>query len=75
MKILALTSAYPEPDDGNVVVTPTVKYFCEKWAQSGNQVIVIHNNSCFSILSAHLLHKSYLHLLYYFFLLILLQLY
>ena len=47
MKILALTSAYPEPDDGNVVVTPTVKYFCEKWAQSGNQVIVIHNNSCF----------------------------
>lgn len=47
MNILALTSAYPQPDDGNEVVTPTVKYFCEKWVEDGHRVVVIHNNSCF----------------------------
>lgn len=47
MNILALTSAYPQPDDGKEVVTPTVKYFCEKWAETGHNVIVVHNNSCF----------------------------
>ena len=47
MNILALTSAYPQPDDDGAVITPTVKYFCEKWAESGHRVVVIHNNSCF----------------------------
>ena len=47
MNILALTSAYPQPDDGEEVVTPTVQYFCRKWVEQGNNVIVIHNNSCF----------------------------
>ncbi len=48
MNILALTSAYPQPDDGNEVVTPTVQYFCRKWVEAGHKVIVVHNNSCFS---------------------------
>lgn len=47
MNILALTSAYPQPDDGKEVVTPTVKYFCDEWAEMGHNVIVVHNNSCF----------------------------
>lgn len=47
MNILALTSAYPQPDDGKEVVTPTVKYFCDKWVELGHRVIVIHSNSCF----------------------------
>lgn len=47
MNILALTSVYPQPDDGKEIVTPTVKYFCEKWAETGHNIIVIHNNSCF----------------------------
>ena len=50
MKILVLTSVYPEPDDGIEIVTPTVKYFCDKWAEQKNNVIVIHNNSCFPLL-------------------------
>lgn len=49
MKILVLTSAYPEPDDGMEVVTPTVKYFCDKWVEQGHEVLVIHNNSCFPL--------------------------
>lgn len=49
MKILILTSVYPEPDDNNEVVTPTVKYFAEKWKELENDVCVIHNNSCFPI--------------------------
>lgn len=49
MKILVLTSVYPEPDDGIEIVTPTVKYFCEKWVEQGHEVIVIHNNSCFPL--------------------------
>ena len=47
MNILALTSVYPEPDDKGAVVTPTVKYFCDKWSEVGHRVIVIHNNSSF----------------------------
>lgn len=47
MNILALTSAYPQPDDGTEVVTPTVQYLCRKWVENGHRVIVIHNNSCF----------------------------
>ena len=49
MKILVLTSVYPEPDDGTEIVTPTVKYFCDKWAEQGHDIIVIHNNSCFPL--------------------------
>lgn len=47
MNILALTSAYPQPDDGNEVVTPTVQYLCRKWVEKGHRVIVIHSNSYF----------------------------
>lgn len=47
MNILVLTSAYPQPDDDGAGVTPTVKYFCEKWAEAGQRVIVIHSNSSF----------------------------
>lgn len=50
MNILALTSAYPQPDDNGAVVTPTVKYFCEKWVEAGHRVIVIHSNSSFPTL-------------------------
>lgn len=47
MNILALTSAYPQPDDGKESVTPTVQYFCQKWVEAGHNVIVIHSNSSF----------------------------
>ena len=47
MNILALTSAYPQPDDGTEVVTPTVQYLCRRWVENGHRVIVVHNNSCF----------------------------
>ena len=47
MRILALTSAYPQEDDGKDIVTPTVKYFCDEWAALGHEVVVVHNNSCF----------------------------
>lgn len=50
MNILALTSAYPQPDDGTEVVTPTVQYLCRKWVESGHNVIVIHSNSSFPAL-------------------------
>ena len=49
MKILVLTSVYPQHDDGEFIVTPTVQYFCEKWAESGHEVLVIHNKSCFPL--------------------------
>ena len=54
MNILALTSVYPQSDDGKDIVTPTVKYFCEKWAESGHNVIVVHNNSCFPVIFYYL---------------------
>ena len=47
MNILALTSVYPQPDEGNEIVTPTVQYLCRKWVEKGHRVIVIHSNSCF----------------------------
>lgn len=47
MKLLVLTSVYPQEDDGKYNVTPTVKYFSEKWVEQGHEVIVIHSNSCF----------------------------
>ena len=47
MNILALTSAYPQPDDGTEVVTPTVQYLCRKWVENGHRVSVIHSNSSF----------------------------
>lgn len=50
MNILVLTSAYPQIDDGEEIVTPTVKYFCDKWQEAGHNVIVIHNNSSFPAL-------------------------
>ena len=51
MNILALTSVYPQPDDGDDVVTPTVQYFCNKWAEAGHCVFVIHSNSRFPALA------------------------
>lgn len=39
MKILVLTSVYPEPDDGIEIVTPTVKYFCDKWVEQGMKLL------------------------------------
>lgn len=47
MNILALTSVYPQPDDNGAVITPTVKYFCDKWSEAGHRVIVIHSSSSF----------------------------
>lgn len=54
MNILALTSAYPQPDDDRPGVTPTVQYFCEKWAEEGHKVVVIHNKSSFPRIFYHL---------------------
>lgn len=50
MKILVLTSVYPEPDDNREIVTPTVKYFCDKWISQGHKVYIVHNNSSFPII-------------------------
>lgn len=47
MNILMLTSVYTEPDDGEMVVTPTVKYICEEWVKAGHSVVVIHNSCRF----------------------------
>ena len=47
MNILALTSVYPQPDDGETPATYTVQYFCEQWVKKGNNVIVIQNSSRF----------------------------
>lgn len=46
MKILVLTSVYPQPND-QYGVTATVKYFCDEWARQGHDVIVVHNNNVF----------------------------
>lgn len=44
MKILVLTSIYPEcDDDAKAGVTPVVKYFVKEWSKSDNEIIVIHN--------------------------------
>ena len=47
INILVLTSVYPQPDDENKDVTPTVKYFCQQWNKAGCNVVVIHSNSKF----------------------------
>ena len=57
MKILVLTSVYPQQDDGDFNVTPTVQYFSEKWAQQGHEVIVIHNKSSFPLLLYYIPQK------------------
>lgn len=46
MKILVLTSVYPQPDDVEVV-TPVVKYFVNDWQKAGHEIIVIHNYNVF----------------------------
>lgn len=55
MKILVLTSCYPEPeDDSKVGATPVVHYFAREWVKSGHEVLVIHNANKF-ILPLYLL--------------------
>ena len=51
MKILVLTSVYPQPeDDKRSGVTPVVHYFAKEWVKSGNDVLVIHNSNKFIFL-------------------------
>ncbi len=51
MKILVLTSVYPQPeDDKKAGVTPVVHYFAKEWVKSGNDVLVIHNSNKFIFL-------------------------
>ncbi|WP_073050578.1 glycosyltransferase family 4 protein [Dethiosulfatibacter aminovorans] len=46
MKILVLTSIYPQLDDEkNIGVTPVVQYFSEEWVKQGHEVLVVHNSS------------------------------
>ena len=47
MNILVLTSVYPQPDDGEQVATPTVRYYCRDWVAQGHRVLVIHNSTVF----------------------------
>lgn len=48
MKILVLTSVYPQPDDiKSSGVTPVVHYFAKEWIKMGHEVIVIHNANRF----------------------------
>ncbi len=48
MKILVLTSVYPQiDDDKSDGVTPVVHYFAKEWVKSGNKVLVIHNANKF----------------------------
>lgn len=48
MKILVLTSIYPQPDDEkNSGVTPVVHYFTKEWVKNGHEVFVIHNSNKF----------------------------
>lgn len=58
MKILVLTSVYPQPDDDKYTgVTPVVHYYAKEWAKAGHDVLVIHNANKF-ILPVYLLPKS-----------------
>ncbi len=44
MKILVLTSIYPQCDDDfKAGITPVVKYFVKEWVKDNNEVVVIHN--------------------------------
>jgi len=48
MKILVLTSVYPQPDDDKYTgVTPVVHYYAKEWAKAGHDVLVIHNANKF----------------------------
>lgn len=50
MKILLLTSIYPQPDDiSGSGVTPVVKYFVDEWAKEGHEIIIIHNSNKYFI--------------------------
>lgn len=50
MKILVLTSVYPQPeDDKKSGVTPVVHYFAKEWVKDGHEVLVIHNSNKFII--------------------------
>lgn len=48
MKILVLTSIYPQPDDiKSAGVTPVVHYFAKEWVKMGHKVVVVHNANRF----------------------------
>lgn len=50
MKILVLTSVYPQPDDEKSAgITPVVYYFAKEWIKKGHEVIVIHNSNRFPL--------------------------
>lgn len=49
MKILILTSVYPEPDDISTT-TPVVHYFAKEWVKQGLDVFVIHNANSYPLL-------------------------
>lgn len=49
MRILILTSIYPEPDDISTT-TPVVHYFAKEWIKQGHEVFVIHNANSYPIL-------------------------
>jgi glycosyltransferase involved in cell wall biosynthesis len=58
MRILVLTSIYPQPDDDKTAgVTPVVHYFAKEWARQGHDVMVIHNANKF-VLPLYLLPKK-----------------
>ena len=58
MRILVLTSIYPQPDDDKTAgVTPVVHYFAKEWARQGHEVIVIHNANKF-LLPLYLVPKN-----------------
>lgn len=58
MKILILSSVYPQPDDDkNDGITSVVHYFAKEWVASGHEVHVIHNANKF-ILPLYILPLS-----------------
>ena len=58
MRILVLTSIYPQPDDDKTAgVTPVVHYFAKEWARQGHEVMVIHNANKF-LLPLYLVPKK-----------------
>lgn len=44
MKILVLTSIYPN-NDSTKGTTPVVHHFCKEWVRQGHEVVVIHNDN------------------------------
>ena len=57
MKILVLTSVYPQPDDDNIQGDTRSSLLCERMGKAGHDVLVIHNANKF-ILPVYLLPKS-----------------